>query len=144
MLTGHRNEDLAEMLEDVEAGANPAALLRTVVGAIIELREAAHHTTTVPPTDYSDEGDSGAEEEGQEEGEEEGEGEGEGEVVVEGEGEVAEEGGGGGDVGGDSGRFGLCRGVPWHLPCGQGRIGQTTFFCPADICFRLLQCDVTL
>ena len=69
MLTGHRNEDLAEMLEDVEAGANPGALLRAVVGAIIELRKAAHHTT-VPPTDYPDEGDSGAEKEGEEEGEE--------------------------------------------------------------------------
>ena len=69
MLTGHRNEDLAEMLEDVEAGANPEALLQAVVGAIIELHEAAH-LTTVPPTDYPDEGDSGAEEEGEEEGEE--------------------------------------------------------------------------
>ena len=68
MLTGHRNEDLAEMLEDVEAGINPEALLQAVVGAIIELCEAAH-LTTVPPTDYSDEGDSGAEEEGEEEGE---------------------------------------------------------------------------
>ncbi len=67
------------MLEDVEAGANPAALLRTVVEAIIELREAAHHTT-VPPTDCSDEGDSGAEEEEQEEGEEGGEGAVEGAV----------------------------------------------------------------
>ncbi|KAA6414950.1 MAG: hypothetical protein FRX48_01701 [Lasallia pustulata] len=64
---GKGNEDLAEMLEDVEAGANPGALLRAVVGAIIELQEAAHHTT-VPPTDYLDEGDSGAEEEGEEEG----------------------------------------------------------------------------
>ena len=62
MLTGHRNEDLAEILEDMEAGANPRALLRAMVGANIELREAAHHTT-VPPTDYPDEGDSGAEEE---------------------------------------------------------------------------------
>ena len=68
MLTGHRNEDLAEMLEDAEAGANPEALLRTVVGAVIELREAAH-LATVPPTDYSDEGDSGADE-GEEEEEE--------------------------------------------------------------------------
>ena len=101
MLTGHRNEDLAEMLEDVEAGANPAALLRTVVGAIIELREAAHHTTTIPPTDCSDEGDSGAEEEEQEEGEGGG-GEGAEEAAVEagvkagGEaaGEAAEEAGG--------------------------------------------------
>ncbi|MCJ1405823.1 hypothetical protein MMC11_009053 [Xylographa trunciseda] len=64
------NEDLAEMLGDVEAGANPGALLRTVVGSIIELREAAH-LATVPPTDHPGEGDSGAEEE-EEEGEEEG------------------------------------------------------------------------
>ena len=42
------------MLEDAEAGANPEALLRTVVGAVIELREAAHFAT-VPPTDYPDE-----------------------------------------------------------------------------------------
>ena len=39
-----------------------------MVGAIIGLRKAAH-LTTVPPTDYPDEGDSGAEEEGEEEGE---------------------------------------------------------------------------
>ena len=66
MLTGHRNEDLAEMLEDVEAGANPEALLLTVVGATIELRESAH-LATVAPTDYPDEGDSGAEEAEEEE-----------------------------------------------------------------------------
>ena len=42
MLTCYRNEDLAEMLEDVEAGTNSAALLQTVMGAIIELQEAAH------------------------------------------------------------------------------------------------------
>ena len=52
MLTGHRNEDLAEMLKDVEAGANPEALLWTVVGAIIELRKAAH-PATVPPTNQT-------------------------------------------------------------------------------------------
>ena len=98
MLTCHRNEDLADMLEDVEAGANPAALLRTVVGAIIELREAAHQATTVPPTDCSEEGDSGAEEEGEEGGEggEEAaveEGEEGGEAVMEGVEEGVEEGG---------------------------------------------------
>ncbi len=57
------------MLEDVKAGTNPAALLQTVMGVIIELQEAAHQATTVPPTDCSEEGDSGAEEEGEEGGE---------------------------------------------------------------------------
>ena len=56
------------MLEDVEADANPRALLRAVMGVIIDLRKAAHHTT-VPPTDNPDERDSGAEEKGEEEGE---------------------------------------------------------------------------
>ena len=56
------------MLEDVEAGANHEALLRTVVDATIEVREAAH-LATVHPTDYPDEGDSAAEE-GEEEEEE--------------------------------------------------------------------------
>ena len=84
MLTGYRNEDLAEMLEDVEAGTNPAALLRTVMEAIIELREAAHHTTTVPPTDCSEEGDSEVEKEEQEEGEGPG-----GKAAVKGGGEAA-------------------------------------------------------
>ena len=37
ILTCHRNEDLAEMLEDVKAGTNSAALLQTVMRAIIEL-----------------------------------------------------------------------------------------------------------
>ena len=64
-LTGHRNEDLAEMLEDIEAGANPEALLQTVMGTTIELRAAAH-LATVLLTDYSDKGDSGAEDEGEE------------------------------------------------------------------------------
>ena len=70
MLTCHRNEDLADMLENVKAGINPAALLQTVVGAIIELQEVAHQATTVPSTNCSEEGDSGAEEEGEKEGEE--------------------------------------------------------------------------
>ena len=69
MLTGHRNEDLAEILEDVEAGTNLRALLPAVVGTIIELRKAAHYIM-VPPTNFPDEGDSGAEEEQEEEGEE--------------------------------------------------------------------------
>ena len=56
------------MLEDVEAGAKSEVLLRTVVGAIIELRKAAY-LATVSTTDYPDEGDSGAEE-GEEEEEE--------------------------------------------------------------------------
>ena len=37
MLICYRNEDLAEMLENEEAGTNSAALLQTVVRAIIEL-----------------------------------------------------------------------------------------------------------
>ena len=89
MLTGHRNENLAEMLEDIEAGINPAALLRTVVEAIIELHEAAHHTTTVPLTDCSEEGDSGVKEEEQEKGEGSG-----GKAAVEGGGEAAVQRGG--------------------------------------------------
>ena len=89
MLTRYRNEDLAEMLEDVEAGINPAALLRTVMEAIIELREAAHYTTTVPPTDCSEEGDSEVKKEEQEK--EEGPG---GKAVVEGGREAAVQGGG--------------------------------------------------
>ena len=98
MLTCHRNEDLAEMLEDMKAGANSAALLQTVMGAIIELWEAAHQATTVPPTDCLEEGDSGAEKEGEEgrEGGEEAvveEGEEGGEVVMEGVEEGVEEGG---------------------------------------------------
>lgn len=66
MLTEHRNENLAEMLEKVKADANPAALLRTVMIAIIELCEVTHHIITVSLTDYSDEGDSEAEKEKQE------------------------------------------------------------------------------
>ena len=98
MLTCYRNEDLAEMLEDVKAGTNPAALLQTVVGAIIELQEAAHQAITVPPTNCSEEGDSEAEEEGEEggEGRKEAavkEGEEGGEAVMEGVEEGVEEGG---------------------------------------------------
>ena len=98
MLLTYRNEDLAEMLENMKAGTNPVTLLQTVVGAIIELQEAAHQATTVPPTDCLEEGDSGAEEEGEEGGEggEEAavkEGEEGGEAVMEGVEEAVVEGG---------------------------------------------------
>ena len=113
MLTEHKNEDLAEMLENVKAGINPAALLRTVVKAIIELCEAAHYTTTVPPINCLEEGDSEVKKEEQEEGEGPGEKaavKGGGEAAVQRGGEVAVQGGEGGDNvgGGNSDQFDCC------------------------------------
>ena len=58
MLTEYRNENLAEMLENVKTDVNSVTLLRTVMRAIIELCEAACHVITVSLTDYLDKRDS--------------------------------------------------------------------------------------
>ena len=66
MLACYRNENLAEILENIEADVNSAALLQTVMKAIIELQKAAHQVITVSLTDCSEEGDSETEKEGEE------------------------------------------------------------------------------
>ena len=54
------------MLENVKTDINSAALLKTVMRAIIELCKVTHYIITVPLTDCSDERDSEAEKEEQE------------------------------------------------------------------------------
>ena len=63
MLICYRNKNLAEMLENVKADTNSAALLQTVMRAIIELQKVAHQVTTVPLINCLKKGDSEVEKE---------------------------------------------------------------------------------